>query len=137
MKNSIPSDDSIEFKTTVLRHKHTKSATAYYVSAIQRLQLCKLGDVPYLIFSYYLEKALTDGYDYDDGRVAAAFGYSKQKVKRARLILIKNGWFIQSTYKNKNGLKVRMTYLGQAAVNAYHQNKHTIDITKLDPTIYE
>jgi len=132
----------IEYRTTIIPHKKVRNATPYYLTQQQRHTLIRnLGDVCYIVFSYYIEKAGIKDYDYSDSRVAKALGYDVQKVQRARLKLIKQGWFLQSTYTNKEGRKVIMTYLGQEAVHDYKKNGHVIRITQVnleaEPTITE
>ena len=119
MKNPLPRLELIEFKTMAHKNKNTRPATPYYLTARQKTDLLDLGDACYIVFSHYLDKASVEGYDFDDGRVAAALHYDIQKVKRTRILLKKNGWFIQSTFTNKKGQKVRITYLGQIAVRNY------------------
>jgi hypothetical protein len=122
-----------DYKTTVVRNKHTKTATHTYVTAAQRKNiLSTMDDVCFIVFSYYMEKANIDGFDFNDQRVAKALGYSERKVQRARLKLMKHKWFLQSTYKNYKNRKVIMTYLGQEAVHTYVTDGDVIHMTIID-----
>jgi len=122
----------VEHRTTMVPQKRPKNATVYYLTQQQRQTLLQqLGDVCYIVFMYYTEKASYKNYGFYDDRVAKALGYSERKVQRARLKLIQYGWFLQSTYTNREGRKVIMTYLGQEAVNDYKKNGQIIRITEV------
>ena len=123
----------VEYRTVIQRNKNTRTATPYYVTSHQRKLLIKqLGDVCFIVFALYVEKAHVDGFDYEDEHVARLLGYSTQKVKRARQQLIKHGWFLRSIYTNKKGRKVIMTYLGQAAVYDY-KHRGLFEVTAQQP----
>lgn len=114
---------TVDYRTTTERNKHSKKPTNTYVTAVQRRTLLQqLGDTCFIIFSYYMEKATVEGFDFADRRIAKALGYPERRIQTVRLALIKAGWFYQSTYKNKLGRKVVMTFLGQGAVSSYKMN---------------
>lgn len=77
-----------------------------------------------------MERAHTEGFDFKDARAAKALGYDTQKVKRARLKLIKHGWFYQSLYKNCKGRKVVLTFLGRTVVAEYKRTGDILRITR-------
>lgn len=121
---------STEYQTIVGKNKHTKAATAYYVTAQQRKFIIKtMNPICYIVFAYYLEKAHMPGFDYADDKIAESLGFSIRQVQRARQSLVQYGFFLQSTYFNPKGKKVVITFLGQEAVNDYKQDT-AITITK-------
>lgn len=124
--------ESVEYCTVMEPHKRLKPTTPYYLTQQQRQTLIQdLGDVCYIVLMYYADKAYIKNFSFNDEKVAKALGYSTQKVQRARLKLIQHKWFLQSTYTNKEGRKVIMTYLGQEAVHKYLKHGHVIRITEV------
>lgn len=122
----------VEYRTTMVPQKRPKNATVYYLTQQQRHDLIQnLGDACYIVFMYYAEKASYKNFSFHDDRVAKALGYSERKVQRARQKLIQYGWFLQSTYTNKEGRKVIMTYLGQEAVHHYKKHGQVIRMTEV------
>ena len=122
--NKPKKGELIEFKTTAEKHRKTKSATAFFLTSAQRKFLIKeVGLIGFVLFSFYLEKAnYTDGYDYSDEKVSAILGIDKRKIMETRWALTKLGWFARSTFKDKRGVKVVITYLGKDAVEIYKSN---------------
>ena len=122
----------VEYCTVMVPNKRLKPASPYYLTQQQRQHiLTHLGDACYIVLMHYTDKAYIKNFSFDDAKVAKALGYNIQKVQRARLKLVKHGWFLQSTYTNNEGRKVIMTYLGQEAVQRYLKYGHVIRITEV------
>lgn len=126
--NKPKKGELIEFKTTAEKHRKTKSATAFFLTSAQRKFLIKeVGLIGFVLFSFYLEKAnYTDGYDYSDEKVSTILGIDKRKIMETRWALTKLGWFAKSTFKDKRGVKVIITYLGKDAVETYKSNGNAV-----------
>ena len=122
---------AVDYRTTTERNKRSRKATNVFVTAVQRRTLLQqLGDTCFIVFSYYMEKALVEGFDFADQRVAKALGYTERRVQSTRLALTKAGWFYRSVYTNKKSRKVVMIFLGQTAVSLYNLNSRLI-VTRL------
>jgi len=68
----------------------------YYLTDQERIDIGLLGDAPVLLMEAYLRLVHRKGVDMSDEAIAKVVGWHESKVKRARLKLVKGGWFTKN-----------------------------------------
>ena len=105
--------------TTAQKQKRARRPSMTYMNSAQRKMLIKTtSDAGALLYSYYLEKAGVQNFEFTDEAAAETLGWSLRKVQNTRRELTKTDWFYQDSFSSPKGKKLRVTYLGQETVRA-------------------
>ena len=113
-----------ERQNKVSLYKNQKMKMAYHVpDKIRRDIIGRVNsNAALLFFQGYLPRAAGHyngkSLSLDDATMAEKFGWSQQKVQRARLILMKAGLFLQHTYGSHKvkGASMTLTCIGEVSV---------------------
>jgi hypothetical protein len=122
-------DKKFYYSTNSLKQKNKRGETLIYLTQKEKNKLREeIGMGALLLFEFYLTKANTPDYNFEDVRVAKALEMSVRKVKELRLKLTKEGLFKKTIHTNQRlKSKSYVIRLGRV-INIDAYGKETIGI---------
>lgn len=93
----------------------------FYITHQEQLEITEsIGDSAVLLYMYYLRMASLPHPVITDETAAKSLGWTPRKVKRYRLLLVKDGWYKESKYTRGNGTKGVEYHIGKDAVSHFN-----------------
>ena len=100
------------FQCKPKRQTKIKNGTYNYLHLQDKIDVMKAcGDPALILYEFYLSKSGTPDYTFDDESVARAISWNKSKVKKYRLKLTTENYFLQRKGKLNDGARITITYL--------------------------
>jgi hypothetical protein len=117
MNTKTPPTVKSEYQCKPLRQKQLKKATFHYLLLQDKIDVMKAcGDPALILYEYYLAKSGQPDFTFEDDVVAKSIQWTKSKVKKNRLRLTGEDYFLQRRGKLHDGARITITYLDRKLI---------------------
>ncbi len=104
------------------RQNKTRPRTNYYLQLKDKVEVMRTcNDAGLILYEYYISKAGQPDFTFDDRTVARALDWSDAKVKKNRLKLTKNGYFLREKGSLNQGGRIVITYLDPEQIKEFQR----------------
>jgi hypothetical protein len=125
MNTTTPRTVKSEYQCKPLRQKQIKKATFQYLRLQDKLEVMKTcGDSALILYEHYLTQSGKPDFTFEDDVVANSIKWSPSKVKKNRLKLTREDYFLQRKGKLHDGARITITYLDRKLIQE-HLGKDT------------
>ena len=107
--------------------KHTK----FYMDSKQKAQLiAEAGNRGALLYSFYLDCAHLENFDFNDEHFAELLSVSTKTVQKERLQLEKLGYFYRINAYSRKGILLTYFFIGKKSVTLAKETEKFVDVSE-------